>query len=87
MADVRHQKEQVGVVLSNKMEKSAVVEVTRLLQHPVYRKVVRRRKKYLVHDGKKVCKVGDKVRIRSTRPASRAKRWRIVEILSSAESN
>ena len=87
MADVRHQKEQVGVVLSNKMEKSAVVEVTRLLQHPVYRKVVRIRKKYVVHDEKKACKVGDKVRIRSTRPISKAKCWRVVEVLTSAEAN
>jgi small subunit ribosomal protein S17 len=87
MADVRHQKEQVGVVLSNKIEKSAVVEVTRLMPHPEYRKIVRKRKKYVAHDEKKICKVGDKVRIRSTRPISRTKRWRIVEILSSAESH
>ena len=87
MADVRHQKEQVGVVLSNKTERSAVVEVTRLMPHPVYRKVVRRRKKYVAHDEKKVCKVGDKVRIRATRPMSKTKRWRVIEILSSAESN
>ena len=83
MADVRHQKEQVGIVLSNKMERSTVVEVTRLIPHPIYRKVVRRRKKYVAHDEKKVCKVGDKVRIRATRPISKTKCWRVVEILSS----
>ena len=79
----RHQKEQVGIVLSNKMERSAIVEVTRLVPHPIYRKVVRRRKKYVAHDEKKVCKVGDKVRIRAIRPISKTKRWRVVEILSS----
>ena len=85
MAEKRHRKEQVGVVLSNKMEKSAVIEVTRLVQHPVYRKIVRRRKKYVVHDEKKVCKVGDKVRISQTRPVSKTKRWQVVEVLSSVQ--
>ena len=86
MTDVRHQKEQVGVVLSNKMEKSAIVEVTRLIPHPLYGKVVRRKKKYVAHDEKKICQIGDKVRIRSARPVSKTKRWRVVEVLSSTES-
>lgn len=84
MAD-RHRKEQVGVVLSNKMERTAVVQVTRLVQHPVYRKVIRRRKKYVVHDEKKIAKVGEKVRIKETRPVSRTKRWRVVEVLAPAQ--
>lgn len=79
----RHRKEQVGIVLSNKMEKTAVIEVTRLVQHPVYKKVVRRRKKYVAHDEKKVTKVGDKVRIVETKPISRTKRWKVAEVLGS----
>ena len=59
MAEVRHKKEQAGVVLSNKMEQSVIIEVTRLVQHPVYRKVIRKRKKYVAHDEKKICKIGD----------------------------
>ena len=82
MADTRLKKEQVGIVLSNKMEQSAVVQVTRLIQHPVYRKVVRRNKKYVAHDEKKACKVGDQVRIQATKPISKTKRWRVVEILT-----
>ena len=83
MAD-RHRKERVGTVLSNKMERTVVVQVTRLVQHPVYRKVMRRRKKYTAHDEKKITKVGDKVRIRETKPLSRTKRWQIVEVLASS---
>ena len=80
----RHQKERVGVVLSNKMEKTAIVQVTRLVQHPVYKKVVRSRKKYMAHDEKKITKVGDKVRIVETKPISRTKRWKVAEVLGSA---
>ena len=79
----RHHKEQVGIVMSNKMEKTAVVQVTRLVQHPVYKKVIRRRKKYMVHDEKKT-KVGDKVRIVETRPISKNKCWRVAEVLTGA---
>ena len=84
MAD-RHRKERVGIVLSNKMEKTAVVQVTRLVQHPIYHKVIRRRKRYVAHDEKKVAKVGDKVRITETKPISRTKRWKIVEIFASTK--
>ena len=83
MAD-RHRKEQVGVVLSSQMEKNTIVQVTRLMQHPIYKKVVRRRKKYLVHDEKKIAKTGDKVRITETKPMSKTKRWKLVEVVSSA---
>lgn len=82
MAD-RHRKEQIGTVLNNKMEQAVVVQVTRLVQHSVYRKVIRRRKKYVAHDGKKMAKIGDKVRIKETRPMSRTKRWQVVEVLTS----
>ena len=79
----RHRKELVGTVLSTKMEKTAIVNVMRLVQHPAYQKVVRRQKKYMVHDEKKEAKVGAKVRIRETRPLSKMKRWELVEILPS----
>ncbi|MBI4358436.1 MAG: 30S ribosomal protein S17 [Candidatus Omnitrophica bacterium] len=81
----RREKERVGTVLSAKMEKTAVVEVVRLFAHPMYRKVIRKRKKYVVHDEKKALKVGDKVRIKETRPISRTKRWKVVEILASSQ--
>ena len=81
--DNRRRKELVGTVLSAKMEKTAVVKVMRLVQHPQFKKVVRLQKKYVVHDEKKVAKVGTKVRIRETRPLSRTKRWELVEVLAS----
>ncbi|MBI4394641.1 MAG: 30S ribosomal protein S17 [Candidatus Omnitrophica bacterium] len=78
----RHRKERVGMVLSSKMEKTAVVEVTRLVKHPIYHKVMRVRKKYIVHDEKKEAKVGNKVRIQETQPLSKTKRWRLIEVIS-----
>ena len=69
-----------GQVISKKMEKTATVLVERLWQHPVYKKRVKRSKKYLVDDQKGV-KVGDKVAIQETKPISKRKRWRIVEVL------
>lgn len=80
----RHPKEQVGIVLSSKMDKTAVVQITRLVQHPAYKKVIRVRKRYPVHDAKKLAKVGDKVRIAETKPISKSKRWKLVEVISSA---
>lgn len=80
MAERKH-KERIGVVLSSNMQQTAVVEVTRLVQHPIYRKVVKQRKKYPVHDGKKIAKVGDKVRIVETRPISKTKRWKLIEVV------
>lgn len=79
----RHRRELVGIVLNNKMEKTAIVQVTRLVQHPQFHKVIRLRKKYVAHDGQKSTKIGDKVRIRQTKPVSRTKRWQIVEVVSS----
>ncbi len=80
----RHQKELVGTILSNKMERTVVVQVTRLVQHPLFHKVVRLRKKYVAHDEKK-SKIGDKVRIRESKPMSKSKRWQIVEIMATAK--
>ena len=82
--DVR--KEKVGVVLSNKMQKTIVVQVARKALHPSYGKVIEKAKKYKVHDEENKAKVGDKVRIVETRPLSREKRWRLLEILSHGHS-
>ena len=71
-----------GKVTSAKMEKTIVVEVTRLVQHPKYRRVVRISKKFYAHDEKREAKQGDTVRIVSSRPLSRLKRWRLDQILT-----
>ncbi|MCD6225543.1 30S ribosomal protein S17 [bacterium] len=77
-------KEFVGKVISDKMEKTVVVEVIRAKPHPLYRKVVRRRKKFYAHD-EKGAKMGDWVRIRETRPLSKLKRFVVVEIVRKEE--
>jgi len=76
--------ELVGKVTSAKMEKTIVVEVQRLVQHPKYRRVVRISKKFYAHDEKREAKQGDTVRIVSSRPLSRLKRWRLEEVLTPA---
>ena len=76
--------EKVGVVASDKMTNTVVVRVDRLVKHPIYRKYVRRRKKFMAHD-ELGAKTGDKVRIIETRPLSARKRWRVVEIIQKAE--
>jgi len=73
--------ELVGVVSSNKMQKTIVVKVTRTAQHPLYHRVVRTGKKYYVHDESGEARVGDTVRIVSTRPLSKLKRWRLKEVV------
>ncbi len=76
-------REMVGVVTSAKMIKTVVVTVDRLVRHPKYRRVVRRRSKFMAHD-ELGCRAGDKVRIMETRPLSARKRWRVVEIIQPA---
>lgn len=76
--------EKVGVVWSDKMTKTVVVRVDRLVKHPIYRKYVRRKKKFMAHD-ELGSGIGDKVRIVETRPLSARKRWRVVEIIQKAE--
>lgn len=82
MKEKSRRKTLVGVVTSDKMQKTITVTVTRLVQHPLYKKTIKKRKKYLVHDEYEKCKVGDVVKIIETRPLSRRKRWRVLEILS-----
>ena len=78
--------ELIGKVTSAKMEKTIVVEVLRLMQHPKYRRVVRISKKFYAHDEKREAKQGDTVRIVSSRPLSRLKRWRLKEVLAPTAS-
>jgi small subunit ribosomal protein S17 len=74
-----------GVVVSSKMDKTIVVRVQRLVKHTVFSKYIRRYVKYKAHDEKNLCKAGDKVLIVESRPLSREKRWRMVEILDKAK--
>ena len=74
-------KENVGVVISNKMDKTVVVKVTRKIRHAKYGKVIERSKKCYAHDDSDTVEIGQKVRIMETRPLSKLKRWRVVEVL------
>jgi small subunit ribosomal protein S17 len=80
-----NQKTMVGVVVSDKMDKTVVVAVQRHRQHRLYGKTLRRTTRYKVHDPNNVCKLGDTVRMVETRPISKEKRWRVVEILQHKE--
>ena len=84
MAERGKQKRLVGVVTSDKMEKTVIVMVNRLVLHPVYKKYVRKRKKFKAHDEQNQCHMGDKVLLIETRPLSREKRWRVKEVLGRA---
>ena len=75
-------KERVGIVVSNKMDKTAVVAIENRSPHPKYGKIVVRTKKYKAHDADNQCQQGDRVRIRETRPLSKTKRWEIAEVIS-----
>ena len=74
-------KERIGVVVSNKMDKTIVITVERKVKHPMYGKFVKRRKKFTAHDEENTCNIGDTVRIMETRPLSKNKCWRLVEII------
>lgn len=76
-----HRKERVGEVVSNKMTKTIVVRVERRFPHPQFKKVITRYKKFYAHDEKSEAQPGDKVRIEETRPLSKLKRWRLVEVV------
>ncbi|TYP98046.1 SSU ribosomal protein S17P [Tenacibaculum adriaticum] len=78
-------KERIGVVSSNKMEKSIVVNEVNRVKHPMYGKFVLKTKKYVAHDENNDCNIGDTVKIMETRPLSKSKRWRLVEILERAK--
>ena len=74
-------KEQIGQVLSNKMNKTIVVQVERRFPHPQFKKIITRFRKFYAHDEKQEAQIGDHVRIQETRPVSRSKRWRLVEVV------
>ena len=78
-------KERIGIVTSNKMEKSIVVSETRRVKHPLYGKFVLKTKKYHAHDETNDCNIGDTVKIMETRPLSKTKCWRLVEIIERAK--
>ena len=78
-------KERSGVVVSNKMDKSITVAIKRKEKHPIYGKFVNKTKKFVAHDDANSCNAGDTVRIAETRPLSKTKRWRLVEIIERAK--
>ena len=84
---IKRKTTKIGVVVGKKMKKTVTVRVERQLRHPLYKKIVKRQKKFLAHDEYEKCKLGDIVRIIETRPISKRKRWRVTEIvgLSTAE--
>ena len=78
-------KERTGLVVSNKMDKSITVQIERKFRHPMYGKFVKKTTKFIAHDEKNECNIGDTVRIMETRPLSKNKNWRLVEIIERAK--
>ena len=86
MAEVRnYRKTRVGLVSSDKMDKTVVVAILDSVRHPLYNKIVKRTVKFKAHDENNQCGIGDRVRIMETRPLSKDKRWRVVEIIEKAK--
>jgi len=85
MEERKLRKERVGIVTSDKMDKTIVVAVERRLKHPIYGKYYRKTSKFAAHDDKNDCNIGDRVKIMETRPLSKTKRWRLIEILERAK--
>ena len=75
-------KQQIGIVISNKMEKTIVIRIENRYPHPIYSKILVKTKKYLAHDEFEECKIGDQVLIKECRPLSKRKRWKLIKILS-----
>jgi small subunit ribosomal protein S17 len=78
-------KERVGIVVSNKMDKSIIVAEKRKVMHPIYGKFINKTTKFIVHDEENTCHIGDLVKIMETRPLSKKKRWRLIEIIERAK--
>ena len=85
MADRSLRKTRVGQVISDKMDKTVVVSVERLIRHPLYGRIIKLTNKFKAHDESNECRVGDTVKIMETRPLSKDKRWRVVSILEKAK--
>lgn len=81
MEEKKFRKSRIGIVVSNNMDKTVNVLVERQLNHPEFRKIVRRRKKFMAHDENNQCQIGDRVKIEETRPLSKRKRWTVIKIL------
>lgn len=79
-----NRKEKIGTVVSNKMDKTVTVLVSRRIKHPVYGKYINQSRKFMAHDEANACSIGDTISIVETRPMSRNKRWRVVEVLTHA---
>jgi small subunit ribosomal protein S17 len=84
MAETTSKKTRIGTVTSNKMEKTVVVAVERLVPHPKYKKYIRRRNTFKAHDADNSCGIGDQVMIEESRPLSKTKRWAVVKVLQKA---
>lgn len=84
--DRGQRKVKIGTVTSNKMEKTATVRVDAVVQHGLYKKTVKQSKKYMAHDEENQCGIGDVVKIMETRPLSKGKRWRVIEVLEKAKT-
>ena len=85
MSNPGNRKIRMGTVISNKMDKTATVLMERLIEHPMYHRVVKRSKKLLAHDENNECQIGDKVVVVETRPLSKRKRWKVAEIVERAK--
>lgn len=85
MSDRAFRKTRVGKVVSNKMDKTIVVAIEDRVAHPIYKKIVKKTYKLKAHDEQNACGIGDKVKVMETRPISKDKRWRLVEILEKAQ--
>ena len=85
MSDTENRKIRMGTVISNKMDKTATVLMERIIEHPLYHRVVKRSKKLLAHDENNECQIGDKVVVVETRPLSKRKRWKVAEIVERAK--
>ena len=85
MSDRNLRKTRVGTVSSDKMDKTIVVSVTEHVKHPLYKKIIKRTYKLKAHDEENACGIGDKVKVMETRPLSRDKRWRLIEIVEKAK--
>ncbi|MHB8209761.1 MAG: 30S ribosomal protein S17 [Acidithiobacillus sp.] len=82
MTEAKNPRSLVGTVVSNLMDKTIVVNVERRIQHPLYKKYIRRSKKFHAHDAENACRIGDTVKIEECRPLSKTKSWRLVKVLA-----
>jgi small subunit ribosomal protein S17 len=85
MTERAHRKVREGTVVSNKMDKTIVIEQRRRVKHPIYKRYITLTKKYYAHDDKNECQIGDFVRIMETKPVSKLKRWRVTEVVEKAK--